>query len=335
MKRVFALFLSVMLVMINFSCTSDELREELSGPPDLDHSNVVGDEVSGNIVDNTNETPDNNTTKPDENITLDKEQEIPDESEPVKECGNEKTEYEERCDSPTPVDCASLNPSMKGITYCLNNCEGYDMQECEVNGKGWGLLNLRFQTNFILDEAKIGDFSYFSKGALPYAAFNGVYGSPKTHFPSTDQNISFAATNNYQGSFGGNKRQLTVKQNTLVGGSIGYPRHELEFSPGSIKKGSEYRINGITLDLIDSLLKLVRYRLIDYRNGSECIMGLGYSGTVFINNVVPDNVDLFDGGSIEIVANNVDFFHPDDFPGLDEENPQVPAEVLKYLVCPK
>lgn len=325
-------------LLINISCTSDGLKEDFSDIPDWDYSNVVTDEPSGNQDDNdSEETPDNsNSTDPaDENISTGDQEETTDDGGTIQGCGNEKVEYEERCDSTVPLTCSSLNPNMSGVTYCMNNCQGYDMQSCGRSDKSWGLLNLRFLSNFILDEAKIGDYSYFSKGALPYAAFNGVYGDTVTIFPTIGENVSFAVTNNYKGTLGGNKRQLTIKQNAVAGG-IGYPRHELEFSPGTISKGSEYRINAVTVfDLADNLLKLVRYRLIEKKDGVECIMGIGYSGTVYINNIVPDNADLFDGGIIEVVANNVDFFHPSEFPGLDEENPEVPAEILKYPVCDK
>ena len=337
MKKILAVNFLLMVIM-SFSCSTDELKEDLSDIPDWDYSNAVGDdEAAGDNNSATDkEATDNIVSQPDESEYSDDDQNTtPDDPQGIEGCGNEKVEYEERCDSKTPLACSSLNPSMDGITYCLNNCEGYDMLSCDRTGKSWGLLNLRFETKFILDEAKIGDFSYFSKGALPYAAFNGIYGDAKNVFPSVDNNVSFAVTTNYKGTFT-TKRQLFIKQNHVSGGVIGYPRHELEFSPGTIKKGSEYRINGITLfDLVDNLLKLVRYRLIDNQGGTDCIMGIGYSGTVFVNNVVPDNADLFDGGIIEVVASNVDFYHPDDFPGLNEENPQVPEEVLKYPVCQK
>jgi len=336
MKYFFSCFLLVFVVVFS-SCSSDELKEDLSDVPDWDYSNVVTDDASKDESTNTNDSDNNGNEITDESEAADNSggEQTDDENVTIEGCGNEKTEYEERCDSLTPVTCSSLNPGMDGITTCLNNCEGYDMQNCERTGKAWGLLNLRFETNFILDEAKIGDFSYFSKGALPYAAFNGIYGDTEKAFPSVDNNVSYASTTNYQGALT-TKRQLFIKQNYVSGGVIGYPRHELELSPGTISKGSEYRINGITIfNIVDNLLKLVRYRLVDNQGGTECIMGLGYSGTVFINDVVPDNADLFDGGKIEIVANNVDFYHPDDFPGLDEENPEVPAEILKYPVCTK
>jgi hypothetical protein len=333
--KSFIFFPVLLFLLINISCTSDELKEDLSDIPDWDYANAVNDETSGETDNSEDETSDNTVEQPDENTNQADQEETTDDSGTIQGCGNEKVEYEERCDSTVPLTCSSLNPGMNGVTYCMNNCQGYDMQSCGRNDKTWGLLNLRFLSNFILDEAKIGDFSYFSKGAIPYAAFNGIYGDNITIFPATGQNTSFAVTTNYQGTFT-TKRQLTIKQNAVDGGAIGYPRHELEFSPGTISKGSEYRINAVTVfDLIDNLLKLVRYRLIEKKNGIECIMGIGYSGTVYITNIVPDNADLFDGGIIEVVANNVDFFHPSEFPGLDEENPEVPAEILKYPVCDK
>ena len=237
MKKILAVNFLLMVIM-SFSCSTDELKEDLSDIPDWDYSNAVGDdEAAGDNNSATDkEATDNIVSQPDESEYSDDDQNTtPDDPQGIEGCGNEKVEYEERCDSKTPLACSSLNPSMDGITYCLNNCEGYDMLSCDRTGKSWGLLNLRFETKFILDEAKIGDFSYFSKGALPYAAFNGIYGDAKNVFPSVDNNVSFAVTTNYKGTFT-TKRQLFIKQNHVSGGVIGYPRHELEFSPGTIKK---------------------------------------------------------------------------------------------------
>lgn len=331
----YLIFLSTLFfLMTGFSCSNDELPEDFSEVPDWDYSNAVGDEAS-EMPDEESaaEVPDESANKEKPDGTSSEEgdkKEEDEEDEETPRCGNGKVEYEERCDNPShPIECSGLNPSMKGITTCMESCQGYDMQGCGREGKAWGLLNLRLLSNFILDEAKTGDYSYFSKGALPYAAFNGVYGDIAKAFPREDEiNASFAVTANYQGTFA-NKRQLYIRQNPVISGKIGYPRHELEFSPGTISTGSEYRINAITLfDIVDNLLKLVRYRLIENINGSECIMGVGYSGTVFINNVYPNNADLFDGGSVEVVANNVDFYHPSEFPGLDEKTRKF---LLKFL----
>ena len=65
-------------------------------------------------------------------------------------------------------------------------------------------------------------------------------------------------------------------------------------------------------------------------------MALAEGGTlrcVFITSVFPENEELYDGGSVEIVANDVEFYYPTEVPGLDEET-TVPEEVLKYPVCP-
>lgn len=311
-------------------------NEELSDVPDWDYSNVVSDDEAENSADPT-DNGNSGTTDPsgdpidpqptDPSIS----DEIPDNENSLPEgCGNETVEYGERCDSAAPITCSNLNSAMTGATKCLEDCTAFDMSTCDK--KAWGVLNVRFMTKFILDNAKISDYNYFAQGSLPYSAFNGLYGDTTKFFPQTgDGSVSFAVTDNYTGTFGANKRQLFVKQNP----ANGYPRHELEFSPGTIKSGAEYKINAVSLfDLVDNMLKLVRYRLIDKQNGTECIMGIGYTGSVFITSVYPENVDLYEGGSVEIVANNVEFYYPTEVPGLDEET-TVPEEVLKYPLCSK
>ena len=332
---VFILFMSLFFFV---SCGSGETdTEELSDIPDWDYSNVVSDDEevdSAAPIDNSNTDPvdpasDTGDTEPSADPGI--SDEIPDNENPLPQgCGNGSVEYGERCDSNAPIECSKLQSNMSGATKCLPDCTAFDMSTCDK--KIWGVLNVRFLTNFIMDNAKIGDSSYFAKGTLPYAAFNGLYGDTTQFFPqSGDSSVSFAVTDNYAGILGANRRQLFVKQNP----ANGYPRHELEFAPGSIKSGAEYRINAVSLfDLVDNLLKLVRYRLIDKQNGTECIMGIGYSGSVFITSVYPENVDLYEGGSVEIVANNVDFYYPTEVPGLDEET-TVPEEVLKYPLCSK
>ena len=341
MKKFF-LFLVCLGMFVLVSCGEESGGdpEQLSDIPDWDYSNAVTEDEENDAEsfpeDNNNPgsseitdpTDSGSEAQPDESNIYD---ELPDNESPLVEgCGNETVEYGERCDSQAPITCSNLNPNMTGATQCLADCTAFDMSRCEK--KTWGVLNVRFFTKFILDNAKISDPSYFAQGALPYSAFNGLYGDSTQIFPVLgDGSISFAVTDNYTGTFGGNKRQLFVKQNPAGG----YPRHELEFSPGTIKSGAEYRINAVSLfDLVDNLLKLVRYRLIDKQNGQECVMGIGYSGSVFITSVFPENADLYEGGSIEIVANDVEFYHPDEVPGLDEET-TVPEEVLKYPVCSK
>ena len=337
MKK-FLLFMLFMSLFFFISCGSGETdTEELSDIPDWDYSNVVSDEEEANDseapVDNWNSDPAEPSSEAadpqptDPGISDDHQ----DNENPIPQgCGNETVEYGERCDSLAPITCSNLNSNMIGVTKCLTDCTAFDMSTCDK--KVWGVLNVRFMTKFILDNAKIGDQSYFSQGALPYAAFNGLYGDSTVFFPqSGDGSVSYAVTDNYTGTFGGNKRQLFVKQNP----ANGYPRHELEFAPGTLKSGAEYTINAVKIfDLVDNLLKLVRYRLIDRQNGQECIMGIGYTGSVAINSVYPENADLYEGGSVEIVANNVEFYYPTEVPGLDEET-TIPEEVLKYPLCSK
>ncbi len=338
MKKFFILLMVLDLFFI-VSCGGGEAEdtEELSDVPDWDYSNVVSDDEAGDSeapVDNGNPEqtePSSEATDPEQSADPGISDEVPDNENTLPEgCGNETVEYGERCDSVAPITCSNLNSGMTGATKCLPDCTAFDMSRCEK--KTWGVLNVRFFTKFILDNAKTGDSNYFSQGALPYAAFNGLYGDAAKFFPqSGDGSVSFAVTDNYTGTFGANKRQLFVKQNP----ANGYPRHELEFAPGTIKSGAEYKINAVSLfDLVDNLLKLVRYRLVDKQNGQECIMGIGYTGSVFITSVFPENMDLYDGGSVEIVANNVEFYYPTEVPGLDEET-TIPEEVLKYPLCSK
>lgn len=344
-KNLITLLFMVLFLLVSCGGESED-NEELSDiPDDWDYSNVVDDDNTGDTAADTGtEVPgDTGDTAPadtGDTASGDTSADSGDTGDtgntaPAEICGNETVEYGERCDSAAPITCSSLNENMTGATYCKPDCSAYDMNSCDK--KSWGVLNVRFSTKFILDNAKIGDPSYFAQGALPYAAFNGLYGDKKTVFPAEGAVTSFAVTDYYSGPLGGQKRQLFIKQNPVVGGGTGYPRHELEFSPGVIKSGAEYKINAVSVfDLVDNLLKLVRYRLIDKQNGAECIMAIGYSGSVYITSVFPENADLFDGGAVEVVANNVDFYYPTEVPGLDEENnPEVPAEVLKYPVCTK
>ena len=248
-------------------------------------------------------------------------------------CGDGKVDYNERCDSEAPVTCSSLNPNLEKVTKCLTDCTAYDMSTCSRKSKAWGVVNVSFKTDFIMDSAKTGDPGYFAQGALPYSAFNGLYGDEVKMFPVFgDGSVSFAATSNYTGALGANRRQLFIKQNP----ASGYPRHELEFAPGGLKKGSEYRIDAVTTyQLIDNLLKLVRYRLVDRQDGQECILGIGYSGTVRINSIDPENAELFEGGKIDVVIDDLDFYYPTEIPGLDTEEDPIPDEVLKYPLCAK
>lgn len=326
-----------MLVLASCGGEAAEDNEELSDIPDWDYSNAVTDDESGDTGANpSDDAADSDTYDPadsssDTGYDPGTSDEMPDnENELPQGCGNEAVEYGERCDSAAPITCSNLNSNMTGATKCLPDCTAFDMSSCDK--KVWGVLNVRFSTNFIMDNAKIGDSGYFAQGTLPYSAFNGLYGDKTKFFPvSGDGSVSFAVTDNYIGTLGARKRQLFVKQNPVSG----YPRHELEFAPGTIKSGDEYRINAVSIfDLVDNLLKLVRYRLVDKQNGAECIMGIGYSGSVFITSVFPENADLYEGGSVEIVANNVDFYYPTEVPGLDEET-TIPEEILKYPLCSK
>ena len=290
---------------------------------------VSCDSESSKNADVTDYSEDTGDTEP--TATGDTAETTDDETQPTQVCGNETVEYGERCDSIVATTCSNLNLNMSGTTKCLTDCTAFDMSTCEK--KVWGTLNIRFSTKFIMDNAKIGDPEYFSQGALSYSAFNGLYGDSNQYFPKTsDSSVSFAVTDNYTSTFGANKRQLFIKQIP----ASGYPRHELEFAPETIKSGEEYRINAVSpFDSVDNnLFKLVRYRLVDSQNGTECIMGIGYSGSVSIASVFPENFDLYEGGSIEIVTNNVDFYYPAEIPEVDEKT-AVPEEILKYPLCSK
>lgn len=337
MKKVLFIFIILFVAALFSSCASeDNYGEEITGPPDWDYSNVVGDEDPEMPDENTQQTPDQEN--PANGETPDEEEDPGNNNggnEQAKGCGNEFVEYNERCDSPVPVECRNLNPNLDGIAYCANDCLSYDLSGCSLKKNIWGALNVRFNTNFILDSAKISDHSYFSKGAQPYAAFGAIYGEDQKQVPAKNERamVSFAFTADHAATFGV-KRQLFIKQYPIVNNSPGYPRLELEFAPGGLAKDSEYRINAISIiDFIDGLFKLVRFRLIEDQGNGECIMGIGYSGSVYITDVFPQNADLFDGGSVEVVANNVIFYHPDD---IEEMGGQpVHPDVLNLPVCVK
>ena len=263
---VFILFMSLFFLV---SCGSGETdTEELSDIPDWDYSNAVSDDEAENPADPTDNgsDPADPTEDPVDPQPTDPgiSDEIPDNENPLPEgCGNETVEYGERCDSAAPITCSNLNSAMTGATKCLPDCTAFDMSTCDK--KAWGVLNVRFMTKFILDNAKTGDSNYFSQGALPYAAFNGLYGDSVRFFPqSGDGSVSFAVTDNYTGTFGANKRQLFVKQNP----ANGYPRHELEFAPGTIKSGAEYKINAVKIlskqfEYCQEIMELVEISLDD------------------------------------------------------------------------
>jgi hypothetical protein len=334
MKKFSKSAILILVFIFVLSCTSDEDSEKYDGPPDdWDYGNVVGDDDA--------QAPDSDIAKTDEEAVFsDDEASSDDDSQkndkdPIeieKGCGNETVEYNERCDSPIPVECKNLNPNMDGIAYCSHDCLSYDLSQCSLKKDIWGIANVRFNTNFILDAQKISDPSYFQKGTQPYAAFGALYDKNK-QVPSPNERsfVSFAFTTNYQATFG-TKRQLFLKQYPVVSGQPGYPRLELEFAPGGMKNGSEYRINAVrTIEFIDNLLKLVRFRLVEKQDGAECIMGLGYSGSVYITEVFPQNAELWDGGAIEVVANNVIFYHPDKIEEIGGE--PIPEEVLNLPIC--
>lgn len=348
MKKIF--FLLICLILFVFVSCGEESggdTEVISdAPDDWDFSNVVSDDENSDAENNQGDAGDTDTSDPSDSSadTADSQSgdtgisdnpDAGDSQDPLpKGCGDGKVDYNERCDSEAPVACSTLNPNMEKVTKCLTDCTAYDMSTC--GKKVWGVVNISFGTDFIMDNAKIGDPSYFAQGALPYSAFNGLYGDTTTIFPIFgDGSVSFAVTDNYTSSLLGiTRRQLVIKQNP----ASGYPRHELEFAPGGLKKGSDYRIDAVqTFDLLDEIvLKLVRYRLVEKQNGTECVMGIGYSGTVRINSIEPENAALYEGGKIEVVVNDLDFYHPDEIPGRDyEEQGPLPDEVLKYPVCTK
>ena len=338
MKKFF-LFLTCLSLLILASCGDGNGGdpEQISDiPDDWDYSNVVdGDETPDQEI-----PPDNPDTGesdiPDPTDTGDTQQddstpeETPDDNEtPLPHgCGDGKVDYDERCDSTAPMTCSSLNSNMTGPTKCLTDCKAYDMAQC--GKKVWGVLNISFKTNYIMNIAKLGDPNYVAQNALPYSAFNGLYGEPTQMFPIYgDGSVSFAVIRNYTNSIGMTQPQLIVKQNP----ASGYPRHELEFSPGAVKAGGDYSINAVDIfDLINGLLKIVRYRLIENQNGTECIMGIAQTGTVKINSA-SDN--LQEGGSVEIVAKNVDFYYPTEIPGRNYEEDPLSDEVLGYPLCEK
>ncbi len=320
--------------------------EEISDIPDWDYSNVVSDEEKNDTGDTSTDSgssdttdsadsADSGTVQPgDTGDSGDSGDSGSNENQLPQGCGNGKVDYNERCDSEVPVICSSLNANMtdKAVTKCLSDCTAYDMAACDRKDKAWGVVNISFRTDFILDSTKLNNSDYFAQGALPYAAFNGLYGDEIKFFPVFgDGSTSVAVTTSYSGTLGANRRQLFIRQSP----ASGYPRHELEFAPGGIKKGNEYRIDAITTyQLIDNLLKLVRYRLIDNQNGQECILGIGYSGTVKVNSIDPENVELFEGGKIDVVVNDLDFYYPTEIPGRNAEEDPVPDEILKYPLCP-
>ena len=348
MKKV-VLFLICLCCFVFVSCgdgNGGDPEVISDAPDDWDFSNVVDDEGSdedSNSADYGDSGGSNNSDPSDSSAdsgddqsgnsgVSDDQGHSGDENPPKQGCGNEKIEYSERCDSEAPVTCSSLNPNMDKVTKCLSDCTAYDMSTC--GKKVWGVVNVSFKTDFIMDNAKIGDPNYFAQGALPYSAFNGLYGDSTKIFPTLgDGSVSFAVTDNYRNSLGMTNRQLVIKQNP----ASGYPRHELEFAPGGLKKGNDYRIDAVqTYDLIDEmLLKLVRYRLVDRQGGVECVMGIGYSGTVKINSIDPEKTDLYEGGKIEVAVSDLDFYYPTEIPGLDTEENPIPESVLKYPICEK
>ena len=345
MKKFF-LFLLCLSMFILTSCgdgNGGDPEVISDAPEDWDFSSVVDDENNDtdNNSEDTGDSGGSNNSDPSDssddsgddqsgNSDVSDNQGNSDnnENQPKQGCGDGKVDYDERCDSTAPMTCSSLNPNMTGATACLTDCKAYDMSKC--GKKVWGVLNISFKTNYIMNIAKLGDPSYFAQNALPYSAFNGLYGEPTKMFPIFgDGSVSFAVIRNYTNSIGMTQPQLIVKQNPAAG----YPRHELEFSPGAVKAGGDYSINAVDIfDLINGLLKIVRYRLIENQNGTECIMGIAQTGTVKINSA-SDN--LQEGGSVEIVAKNVDFYYPTEIPGRNYEEDPLSDEVLGYPLCEK
>ncbi len=321
--RYFLFGISFLLIL---SC-GEEQTEETNNLPDWDYANVVdGDTYTTDKDSHETEKPDKDT--PHEVLP----DNTPDEdSIPLPQCGNNKVDENEFCDT-IPVDCKQLNVSLSGIAYCKDTCKGYDMKTCKIAlGDALGQLHVRFHTNYILDGNRVGDSTYREQGTQHVDTILGVFNDKRTIPPAeADDTWSIALTTPASNG----ATQTWIKQYSWKGTDPVYPRVEIEFSPGPLQTDKEYKVNAFTTGtgFIDGFLKLVRLRVIDFVNGQECVLAMASSGEVRVEEAWQNNP--VEGGHLVVNANDIDFYRPDEMPNLDENNPEVPPEVLKYPKCP-
>ena len=320
MRYLLLIFLA--LALIGCGEESEDTGDNL---PDWDYSGVVPDEDTQQQVD---ESADNETADKDAG------QEVIDNATPdndvaqLPQCGNSAVNEDEFCDT-IPVDCKQLNGNLQGIAYCKDSCKGYDLSTCSVqHDDALGMIHVNFHTEYILDVNKVGDPTYAEQGIQHLETIEGVFrdGSP---IPPADADDTWGYAVNIPA---GGKSQTWIKQFSWKAGKPAYPRVEIEFSPGPLKQDKYYTVNSITTGFFDGFLNLVRFRVIDYANGGECVYAMAYNGSVYVEKAWQDNPT--EGGKITVMANNIDFYRPDEMPNLDENNPEVPPEVLKYPKCP-
>ncbi|MCK5808675.1 hypothetical protein KAH37_06805 [bacterium] len=320
--------LLMLLVFTITSCGEESDDNNGSDLPDWDYANVV-DENDESVqqdeeVDKT-EVPDKDSGSE----TVDKGGSDSDVI-PLPKCGNSAVDEEEFCDT-IPVDCMQLNTYLQGIAYCKDSCKGYDLSTCAIKHDDGplGVIHVDFKTDYILDVNKVGDPVYAEQGIQHLDTILGVF-RDKTPIPTLEADDVWSYAVNMPA---GAKSQTWIKQFAWKAGKPVYPRVEIEFSPGPLKQNKYYKVNIFTTGgFLDGFLDLVRFRVIDFVNGKECVMAMASTGEVYVEFAWQDNP--VEGGKIIVKANDIDFYRPDEMPNLDEDNPEVPAEVLKYPKCP-
>lgn len=318
--------LFILLFVVIIGCGEEKEDDNTNDLPDWDYANVVDGNDEGSSVDeevDRTETPDKDSGyetpdygTPDSDVI------------PLPQCGNSTVDKDEYCDT-IPVDCKQLNTDLQGIAYCKNTCKGYDLSTCNIAlGNALGVINVRFKTEYILDGTRTNDPTYTEQGILHLDTILGVF-RDKSPIPPAEADDTWSYAINLAAGGGS---QTWIKQFAWKAGEPAYPRVEIEFSPGPLVQGKEYTINSITTGFFDGFLNLVRLRVINTSGGNECVEGMAFSGSVYVEYAWQDNP--VEGGKITVNANDIEFYHPDEMPNLDEDNPEIPPEVLKYPICP-
>jgi len=219
-------------------------------------------------------------------------------------CGNEVEEGLETCDADV-VPCVTLGSAFTGgEAPCRADCKTYDVSACETAMPPYGVLDGRFVSGFVLDDARLGDAAYIGahpEGVQREPAFMGTYGPDARTAPhaGADRTVAYALRNQ-------RREWLYVLQDSYgpdgSGGSayLG-PRFELHFTGPDIGVGRytpNMHVMGAT--------RLYQWDF-DAAGDMVCLRAIGVGGTLEVTRA--DGLAAADGGAIEFEVRGVRLFH--------------------------